>query len=129
MVKKATTRDVDLLFRLAELYNTEYDFQAAEWFWGDFHEKTIEEFNSKYSHGSRDYQFFQRFTSKFEFAGLLVEKGFLNANLFFERYGSLQAEWDKCNPIVYGMREKWNESNYRLNFELLAGRGHKWHKA
>src|SRR5918911_1227310 len=102
--KRVNSQDIDTLFRLAELYNTEYDFQAAEWFWGDFHEKTIEEFTSKYAQGSREYQFFERFTSKFEFAGILVEKGFLDPDLFFDRYGSLQIEWEKCKPIVYGLR-------------------------
>ncbi len=56
------------------------------------------------------YQFFERFTSKWELAGLLVEKGFLNADLFFDRYGPLQEEWDKCRPIIHGLREKWNEA-------------------
>ena len=123
---RATAQDFDTLFRLAELYNTDYDFQAAEWFWGQFQEKTIEEFINKYSHGSRGYQFFERITSKWELAGLLVEKGFLNADLFFDRYGSLQTEWDKCQPIVHGLREKWNEPRHRENFELLAESGRKW---
>jgi hypothetical protein len=126
--KRITAQGIDILFRLAELYNTEYDFQAAEWFWGDFHEKTIEEFTSKYPQGSREYQFFERFTSKFEFAGILVEKGFLNLDLFFDRYGSLQAEWEKCKPIIYGLREKWNEPRHRENFELLANLGREWQK-
>lgn len=126
--KKATARDVDMLFRIAELYNTEYDFSAAEWFWGQFHEKTIEEFTSKYAHGSREYQYFEKFTSKFELAGLMVEHGFLSADLFFDRYGSLEAEWDKSKPIIYGLREKWNEPRHRENFELLAMEGKKWHE-
>jgi hypothetical protein len=126
--KRVNSQDIDILFRLAELYNTEYDFQAAEWFWGDFHEKTIEEFTSKYAQGSREYQFFERFTSKFEFAGILVKGGFLNANLFFDRYGTLQAEWEKCKPIIYGLREKWSEPRHRENFELLANLGLEWQK-
>ena len=129
MKVKLTAQDIDMLFRLAELYNTEYDFHAAEWFWGQFYEKTIDEFTSKYAHGSREYQFFERFTSKFEFAGILVEKGFLNPDLFFDRYGSLQAEWEKSKPIIYGLREKWNEPRHRENFELLANLGHEWEKS
>jgi hypothetical protein len=126
MTRKVNVQDVDILFRLAELYNTDYDFQSVEWFWGRFHERTIEEYTSKYAPGSREYQFFERFTSRYEFAGLLVEKGMLNEDLFFARFGSLQAEWEKCKPIVYGLREKWNEPRHRENFELLAGRGKKW---
>ena len=29
-----TTDDIYTLLRIAELYNTSYDFEAAEWFWG-----------------------------------------------------------------------------------------------
>jgi hypothetical protein len=126
--KKVTMQDIDLLIRVAELYNTDYDFQAAEWFWGVFHEDNIEEFTSKYAHGSREYQFFERFTSKFELAGILIEKGFLSADLFFDRYGSLQTEWNKCKPIIYGLRDKWHEPRHRENFELLAELGRKWHE-
>jgi hypothetical protein len=50
----------------------------------------------------------------------------MNEDLFFDRYGALQAEWDKCQPIVYGLREKWNETRHRENFQLLAERGKKW---
>jgi hypothetical protein len=126
--KAITGQDIDILFRLAELYNTEYDFHATEWFWGNFHEKNIEEYTSKYAIGSREYQFFERFTSKFELAGILVEKGFLDPDLFFDRYGSLQIEWEKCKPIIYGLREKWNEPRHRENFELLANLGREWQK-
>lgn len=126
---KTTARDIDTLFRFAELYNTDYDFQATEWFWGGFHEHTIEEFTSKHAPGSREYQFFERFTSKFELAGILVEKGFLSADLYFDRYGSLQAEWVKSKPIIYGLREKWGEPRYRENFEILVSQGQKWKKS
>ena len=123
---RLTAQDVDIMFRIAELYNTDYDFQATEWFWGRFHERNIEEFTSKYAPGSHEYQFFERITSKFELAGLLVEKGFLNEELFFERYGPMQAEWEKCKSIIYGLREKWKEPRHRANFELLAEKGKKW---
>jgi hypothetical protein len=56
----------------------------------------------------------------------LIEYGFLNEDLFFDRYGSLQAEWEKAKPIVYGLRKEWNEPRFRENFELLARRGQKW---
>src|ERR671938_1781916 len=95
---RVTAQDVDMLFRLAELYNTDYDFQAAEWFWSQFYESTIEDFMSKYAHGTREYQFFERFTSKFELAGLLVEKGFLNPDLFFDRFLCLQDECNDSDP-------------------------------
>lgn len=126
--QKVTKEDVDLLIRVSELYNTEYDFQAAEWFWGDFQENTFIEFRSKYPQGTKGAQFFERFTSRFEHIGLLIEYGFLNEDLFFDRYGAVQAEWEKSRPIIIGLRKEWEEPRYRENFELLARRGEQWLK-
>lgn len=57
--------DINMLLRLAELYNTSYDFEAAEWFWGQYKETTtFEEFRNKHPQGSKGAQLFERFTSK-----------------------------------------------------------------
>jgi hypothetical protein len=46
--------DIDMLFKLAELYNTNYDFEATEWFWREYREiTTFEEFRNKYPQGRR----------------------------------------------------------------------------
>jgi hypothetical protein len=128
--KVITIEDVDILFRLGEQYNTSYDFEASQWFWSKLHQNeipsTIEEFENKYPQGSREFQLFERFTSKFELAGLLIENGFLDENLYYDRYGGLQAEWERAKPIIYGIRRQWNEPRFRENFEILAKRGKDW---
>ncbi len=118
--------DVELLFKMAEIYNTEYDFKATEWFWRVFIEDEFMAFRSKYPQGSWGAQLFERFTSRFEHAGVLVEHGFLSEDLYFDRYGSLQAEWAKCEPIISGLRGEWHEPRFRENFELLATKGRHW---
>jgi hypothetical protein len=130
-VKKTTSfEDVNMLLKIAELYNTNYDFQAAEWFWGKSHKDeiptSIDEFESKFPQGSKEFQLFERFTSKFELSGLLIEYGFLDENLYFDRYGALQKEWEKAKPIIYGIRKQWNNPRFRENFEILAIRGKNW---
>ena len=122
-----TTDDVNTLLRIAELYNTSYDFEAAEWFWGQYKETTnYEEFRDKYPQGSKGAQLFERFTSKFELAGILIEYGFLDDNLYFDRYGDVQIEWEMSKSVIYGIRKEWNYPRFRENFELLAIRGRKW---
>jgi hypothetical protein len=119
--------DIDMLFRLAELYNTNYDFEAAEWFWREYREiTTFEEFRNKYPQGSKGAQMFERFTSKFELAGVLIEYGFLDENLYFDRYGAVQTEWESTKSVIYDIRKEWNDPRFRENFELLAIRGSKW---
>jgi Domain of unknown function (DUF4760) len=128
--KAITLEDMDMLLRLGEQYNTSYDFDASQWFWSKLHQNeipsTIEEFEDKYPQGSREFQLFERFTSKFELAGLLIEHGILDEDLYYDRYGGLQAEWERAKPIIYGIRKLWNEPRFRENFELLAKRGRDW---
>src|SRR5918997_1261255 len=126
--KSVTEDDIDMLLELAELYNTNYDFEASEWFWGEYNRKvtSFEEFRNKYPQGSKGAQLFERFTSKFELAGILIEYGFLDENLYFDRYGGVQAEWEGTKSVIYGIRKEWNDLRFRENFELLAGRGSKW---
>lgn len=128
--KTIAIEHMDMLLRLGEQYNTSYDFEASQWFWSKLHQNeipsSIEEFENKYPRGSKEFQLFERFTSKFELAGLLIEHGFLDENLYYDRYGGLQAEWERAKPIIYGIRKQWNEPRFRENFEVLAKRGHDW---
>lgn len=128
MAKKITQRDVDIMLKIAEIYNTEVDFKATQWFWGEFNEKTYDEFKQKYPSGSLGLQYFERFTSKLELVGTLVANNLFNEELWFEKYGSEWAEWEKAKPIVYGLRKEWNEPRYRQYFELLVRRGEQWRK-
>ena len=124
----ATEDDIDMLLELAELYNTNYDFEAAEWFWGEYNREvtSFEEFRNKYPQGSKGAQLFERFTSKFELAGILIEYRFLDENLYFDRYGAGQTEWEGTKSVIYGIRNEWNDPRFRENFELLARKGSKW---
>jgi hypothetical protein len=124
----ATEDDIDMLLELAELYNTNYDFEAAEWFWGEYNREvtSFEEFRNKYPQGSKGAQLFERFTSKFELAGILIEYRFLDENLYFDRYGAGQTEWEGTKSVIYGIRKEWNDPRFRENFELLAKKGSKW---
>lgn len=124
----ATEDDIDMLLELAELYNTNYDFEAAEWFWGEYNREvtSFEEFRNKYPQGTKGAQLFERFTSKFELAGILIEYRFLNENLYFDRYGAGQTEWEGTKSVIYGIRNEWNDPRFRENFELLARKGSKW---
>ena len=127
-IRVATEDDIDMLLELAELYNTNYDFEAAEWFWGEYNREvtSFEEFRNKYPQGSKGAQLFERFTSKFELAGILIEYRFLDENLYFDRYGAGQTEWEGTKSVIYGIRNEWNDPRFRENFELLARKGSKW---
>lgn len=125
---KFKQRDVDLFLKIVQTYNTEVDFKAACWFWGEFKEKTFEEFHARYPDGSVGFQYFEKFTSKLDMVGLLAAKGLLNEDLWFEKYGTEWAEREKARPVIYGLRKEWKEPGYRKNFEWLVHEGEKWKK-
>jgi hypothetical protein len=43
----------------------------------------------------------ERFTSKFELAGILIEYGFLDENLYFDKYGGVQTKWEGIQSQSY----------------------------
>jgi hypothetical protein len=54
VASSVTKDDIDVMLKLADLYNTSYDFDAAEWFWDQFKKPTtFEEFRNKYPQGSK----------------------------------------------------------------------------
>ena len=100
--------------------------KAAEWFWGNIREVTsFEEFRNRYPRGTGA-ELFERYTSKFELAEILIEYEFLDENLYFDRYGGVQTEWEGTKSVIYGIRKEWNNPRFRENFELLARKGSKW---
>ena len=54
---------------------------------------SFEEFRHRYPRGSRKPNS-ERYTSKFELAEILIEYEFLDENLYFDRYGGVQTEWE-----------------------------------
>ena len=128
--KAPTIDDINILLRLSEIYSTAIDFEAAEWFWAKMHKdeipSSIQEFKDKYPQGSREFQLLERFTSKFELAGLLIKYGFLNEDLYFDRFGSLRTEWERSKDVIMGIRKEWDDPHFRENLELLSARASKW---
>lgn len=115
-----------VLLQVIEIFNTRTDFDALRWFWGDLTEENFDEWRSKYPHGSEGEGYFDRVTGRFELAGVLISRGLLNEDLWFDRFGTGESEWEKSKPIIYGLRNEWKMPRFRENFELLVERGKKW---
>jgi hypothetical protein len=58
----------------------------------------------------------------------LMIYGSLDENLYFDRYGDVQIEWEMSKSVIYGTRKEWNYPRFRENFELLATRGENGQK-
>ncbi|HXW37575.1 MAG TPA: DUF4760 domain-containing protein [Nitrososphaerales archaeon] len=64
---------------------------------------------------------FQQIASLFESVGLLVEKGFVKAELADEMFATRLA-WERLEPFVTGIREKYSSEDYYVWMEKLYDR-------
>jgi hypothetical protein len=64
---------------------------------------------------------FHQMASLFEYAGLLVEKGFVKAELVDDMFATGLA-WEKLEPFVKGMRERHRSEDYYVWMEKLHER-------
>jgi hypothetical protein len=104
--KTVTEDDIDILLKLAEVYNTAYDLEAAEWFWRKYNREVtpFEKFRNKYPQGTKGAQLFEKFTSNFELAEILREYEFLDENMYYDRYGGVQIECEGTKSVIYGIK-------------------------
>ena len=55
---------------------------------------------------------------KFEIADVLIEYGFLDKKLCFDRYGPVQTEWEFSKSVIYGIRKHGQKFCYPLCYCL-----------
>lgn len=127
---KPTKEDAHLLLHLEQMFYTELVQKANDWFWGEFHPKKIKdyaEFKKAYPEGSEGSRHAARIAEFLEMAGVLVNKGLLHEDLFFDRY-MVRPYWESLRPLAYAGREETQEPSYWENFELLYGKEQAWNK-
>jgi hypothetical protein len=64
---------------------------------------------------------FQQIASLFESVGLLVEKGFVQEELADDMFATRMA-WQRLEPFVKGMRDKYKSEDYYVWMERLSNR-------
>ena len=123
-----TQRDVEILLRLWELANTP-DAQAARaWMFTEFAAANYQEFLAKYPPGSPEWRRFSTTLALMELCGVLVNRGLLNEDLFFDLFGGFDLIWRRVQGVLPGMRKELDPRLYE-NFELLARRHRAWQEA
>lgn len=118
---KVRQRDVDTLIRLYELYDGHRE--ALLWFLHELNVKNYDEYKRKYSGTSKERAYFTSVCGFFELAGVLLKRGFVNRDLFFDVFNP-SPYWQRASPIVKGMRKA--RSHIYENFELLSKTRKEW---
>jgi hypothetical protein len=126
-MSKPTKEDASLFVQIVDtLIKNKNIWDAMNWFYFQFDAKTYDEFKEKYPMGSEGFANFFYYGSGFELIGILVNKGLLNEDLFFEFWGDLG--WKKYEPIVQGLRKDLNMPRLGENFEVMAKKYPEWEK-
>ena len=120
-----TQRDVDILLKLWEMHSSERMLDAMGWILSEFSARDYEEFKHKYPRGSEGRKKFTLVCGMYELAGVLITRGLLNEDLYFDLIGGIEAVWGKIQPVLPGWRAEVDPRMYE-NFELLHQEYQRW---
>src|ERR671932_1620114 len=117
--------NTDTLLKLYQIYDNHRD--ARLWFLEGFEAKDYNEYREKYSGASMERSHFITVCGFFELAGVLVNHGLVDPNLYFDIFNPTPF-WNKAKSIIEGMRSKKSDSHYYENFESLNSKRLSWKK-
>ena len=125
---KATREDAQLLLQLARLLQSSDQIEARHWFFSEFAAKDFVEFDQKYPQGSEGRRKVSTVLGFFETAGVLIARGLLNEDLFFDLSFGLGPVYRKVAPIIPGWQKQVGSVALWENLQWLAQRGETWSK-
>jgi hypothetical protein len=125
-LKKATTKDAEILLRLLDTMNTPQMRDSMMWFGKEFSAKNYKEFKAKYPVGSEGLGHVSTILGSFELAGVLVSHGLLNEDLYFD-VSSIGFFWGSFEKIIPGWQKEAGPALWE-NAVWLAARQKKWKK-
>jgi len=118
-------RDVTILLKLWELANAPEAQAARMWMFTEFSASSYQEFLAKYPPGSPEWRRFSSTLALMELYGVLINRGLLDEDLFFDLFGGFDTMWQRVQHVLPGMRKELDPRLYE-NFELLARRHRAW---
>jgi hypothetical protein len=118
-MRKPTHADAELLLHLYEVRREPELRRARAWFLTSFQARTWAEIKSRYLSHSDEDRHFRMTTSYWEMVGTLVNRGVLQADLFFDHTGEDIVTWDRCTPWIAEARADLRPT-YLYQFEKLV---------
>lgn len=116
---KATHADAQLLLQLYEMRRESELRRARKWFLTEFRAQSWAEMKERYlSHTDED-RWFRMTISYWEMVGTMVNRGVLNAELFFDHTGEDIVTWERVKPWIDGARADIRPT-YLYQFERLV---------
>jgi hypothetical protein len=116
---KATTADAELLLHLYEIRREPELRRARAWFLTQFKPSSWAEIKARYLSHSDEDRWFRMTISYWEMVGTLVNRGVLDADLFFDHTGEDVVTWERCKPWIAEARADIRPT-YLYQFERMV---------
>ena len=117
--------NAEIILKLTEMRMWDKIDDAFIWMYTQYKANSYEEFKEKYPRGTIERKNFSTVCNFFELCGVLVLRGHLNEDLFFDLGFGLDVIWKKVKPIMDDFRKETSVRMYE-NFELLYKRNEEW---
>jgi len=118
-MSKPTHADAELLLRLYEIRREPELRRARAWFLTEFKPASWAEIKARYLSHSDEDRHFRMTTSYWEMVGTLVNRGVLNAEMFFDHTGEDIVTWERCKTWIGDARSDIR-ATYMYQFERLV---------
>lgn len=118
--------DGELLLKLYDLRREEKLRAAREWFLGKLQADSVDDFVKRYPPGSQEEVYWRMVGSYWEMAASLLNHGLINEDLFFENTGELWACWNKIEPFIAALRERFKNPHQFGQIERAAKKYEAW---
>ena len=123
---KLDPHNAQLLLQIYDLRREEKLRRARAWVLGNFWAETLEEFNALCPPGSQENAYYRQATSYWETVALIVNKGMLDEDLYFESTNESLFTWMRVKNVVFEMRAQRKNPLILRNLETLSERHEKW---
>jgi hypothetical protein len=118
--------DAMLYQRLHALKDTAVQAEARAWFFENFDAASYAELEERYPRGSRARHLLAEFLGFFEGAGVLVSRGLLHEDVFFDAPFALELVWDKIGSILNEWQAAAGDPGVWENVAWLGKRNEVW---
>ena len=121
-----THDQANLLLRLYELRREPRMREAREWYFANYHPKSLEDLTKQAPPGSPGNASVRMVLSYWEMVASMVNRGLIDEEFFFENTGEQWAVWGRIKTLVPAMRERSKNPHQYGNLEKHVNRLEAW---
>src|ERR1051325_4947791 len=111
-------REVDTLFKVITLADSERMFEAKNWL---LYERDKYPTLQQLKADREAFRKFSHMVHLFETMGVIVNNGYVSENLIFDKYGLfIIGAWDRLRPLIDAVKAEWQSEEYAENFAVMV---------